>query len=90
MIAATILTRFAALNRTRAAEEKTGHIRWLRPDYQRSGDHWSPTDHGKAEGDTRRPMIAATILTRFAALNRTRAAEEKNRPHPLAPPGLPT
>ncbi|MEY4570377.1 MAG: hypothetical protein RLZZ398_1816, partial [Verrucomicrobiota bacterium] len=34
VIAATLLTRLVALNHERAAEEKRGHIRWLRPDYQ--------------------------------------------------------
>ena len=29
------LTRLVALNKARAAEEATGHVRWLRPDYQR-------------------------------------------------------
>lgn len=29
-----IVTRIVALNAARAAEEKAGHIRWLRPDYQ--------------------------------------------------------
>ncbi len=32
-----ILTRLVALNHERAAEEKRGHIRWLRPDYQACG-----------------------------------------------------
>jgi hypothetical protein len=30
----SLLTRLVALNHQRAAEEKSGHIRWLRPDYQ--------------------------------------------------------
>jgi hypothetical protein len=30
----SLLTRLVALNHERAAEEKRGHIRWLRPDYQ--------------------------------------------------------
>ncbi len=29
-----IITRLVALNAERAAEEKSGHIRWLRPEYQ--------------------------------------------------------
>src|SRR5690348_10544477 len=29
-----IVARLVALNGERAAEEKAGHIRWLRPDYQ--------------------------------------------------------
>ena len=32
-----VLTRLAALNRTRAAEESTGHLRHLRPDFQARG-----------------------------------------------------
>jgi hypothetical protein len=41
-----LLTRLVALNHARAAEEKTGHIRWLRPDYQApcSGGVRPPTD----------------------------------------------
>ena len=31
---AEIVARLVALNGERAAEEKAGHIRWLRPDYQ--------------------------------------------------------
>jgi hypothetical protein len=38
-----LLTRLVALNHARAAEEKHGLIRWLRPDYQRGGDHRSPS-----------------------------------------------
>jgi hypothetical protein len=29
-----IVARLVALNAERAAEEKAGHVRWLRPDYQ--------------------------------------------------------
>jgi len=29
-----ILAKLVALNRERAAEERSGHVRWLRPDYQ--------------------------------------------------------
>lgn len=31
-----IVARLVALNAERAAEEKAGHVRWLRPDYQAS------------------------------------------------------
>jgi hypothetical protein len=37
-----LLTRLVALNHARAAEEKTGHIRWLRPDYQNPGATAAP------------------------------------------------
>ena len=37
-----LLTRLVALNHERAAEEKRGLIRWLRPEYQCGGDHRSP------------------------------------------------
>jgi hypothetical protein len=43
VIATTLLTRLVALNHERAAEEKRGIIRWLRPEYQRGGDHRSPS-----------------------------------------------
>jgi hypothetical protein len=33
-LTATLLERLVALNATRAAEEKTGTVRWLRPEYQ--------------------------------------------------------
>ncbi len=33
-LTATLLERLVALNTTRAMEEKTGTVRWLRPDYQ--------------------------------------------------------
>jgi hypothetical protein len=43
-----MLARLVALNHALAAEEKSGHIRWLRPEYQnrssdRGGDLRSPT-----------------------------------------------
>lgn len=40
-----ILTRLVALNHARAAEEKRGHVRWLRPDFQApaSSDGHRPT-----------------------------------------------
>ncbi len=41
-----ILARLVALNHERAAEEKRGHIRWLRPDYQAlGGGHGRPARH---------------------------------------------
>jgi hypothetical protein len=33
-LTATLLERLVALNATRSAEEKTGTVRWLRPEYQ--------------------------------------------------------
>ena len=38
----TILARLVALNHERAAEEKRGVIRWLRPEYQAPGNHRPP------------------------------------------------
>ena len=40
------MTRLVALNHARAAEEKRGLIRWLRPEYQCGGDHRSPQQSG--------------------------------------------
>lgn len=42
-----LLTRLVALNHQRAADEKRGQIRWLRPEYQSSGDHRSPQPQQK-------------------------------------------
>jgi hypothetical protein len=56
-----LLTRLVALNHARAAEEKTGHIRWLRPDYQApcSGGLRPPStsDSTQAEPDGHRPPL---------------------------------
>ena len=38
----TLLTRLVALNAQRAAEEKAGHIRWLRPEFQNPQNPRSP------------------------------------------------
>ena len=46
-----LLTRLVALNHERAAEEKRGLIRWLRPDYQSPG----------AASDGHRPPLQAEI-----------------------------
>jgi hypothetical protein len=48
-----ILIRLVALNHERAAEEKRGHIRWLRPDYQnpaKSSDGHRPLLQGELDG----------------------------------------
>lgn len=38
-----ILERLVALNAERVREEQSGNVRWLRPDYQRSGEPRAPT-----------------------------------------------
>ncbi len=48
-----LLTRLVALNHERAAEEKRGLIRWLRPDYQAPG----------AASDGHRPPLQAEYLS---------------------------
>jgi hypothetical protein len=45
-----ILTRLVTLNRTRAAEEAKGHIRWLRPEYQ-APDYQAPVTQSLDLGD---------------------------------------
>ena len=55
-----LLTRLVALNHARAAEEKRGLIRYLRPDYQnpaKSGDGHRPPLQGDLEG-TETPKAA--------------------------------
>jgi hypothetical protein len=60
-----LLTRLVALNHERAAEEKTGHIRWLRPDYQApcSGGLRPPSsDSPQAEPGGHRPPLQQPAL----------------------------
>ncbi|MEO6152698.1 MAG: DNA methyltransferase, partial [Croceibacterium sp.] len=45
-----IAARLVALNAERAAEEKAGHVRWLRPDYQ------IPRFGGAVKGKPKRPL----------------------------------
>ena len=56
-----MLARLVALNHARAAEENTGHIRWLRPEYQnrssdRGGDLRSPTQAHLPGTETESPQ----------------------------------
>jgi hypothetical protein len=58
-----ILTRLLALNHERAAEEKSGLIRYLRPDYQSPGTATAhQTEIGLSGGSTTPDPTAATIL----------------------------
>ena len=50
-----ILVRLVALNRTRAAEEIKGHVRWLRPEYE-TPDHPAPVTQSFDLGE------AATVI----------------------------
>lgn len=65
-----LLTRLVALNHERAAEEKRGLVRWLRPEYQNSAGAKAETTEqgelaidggGSADGTPETP--GATILT---------------------------
>jgi len=56
-----MLARLVALNHALAAEEKSGHIRWLRPEYQnrssdRGGDLRSPTQAHLPGTETESPQ----------------------------------
>ena len=54
-----LLTRLVALNHERAAKEKRGHIRWLRPDYQ---NPTAQSSHGRGTANAeRRPPLQAII-----------------------------
>jgi hypothetical protein len=83
---AEILTRLVALNATRAAEEATGQIRWLRPEYQRMKAEGGmmkaeQTAHGltakstKAKGEGRKAKEAwpKPLAERVAAVERALA-----------------
>jgi hypothetical protein len=60
-----LLTRLVALNHERAAEEKRGLIRWLRPDYQAPGAATAPaveqTEITLPDDEEPNPTIAAAI-----------------------------
>lgn len=55
-----ILARLVALNAERAREEQAGHIRWLRPDYQKPAGVQTTLDTGDEEA-------AAPVVTTKAA-----------------------
>ena len=58
-----LLTRLVALNHERAAEEKRGMIRWLRPDYQAPGaDTAQQTEIGLSDDDSTPDTTVPVIL----------------------------
>ena len=58
-----LLTRLVALNHERAAEERRGLIRWLRPDYQAPGAATPlQTDIGLPDDDDGTPPAAPVML----------------------------
>lgn len=69
-----ILTRLVALNKARAAEEATGLVRWLRPDYQipRFGSATQKANKGEldlvAPEDKARPSFPTDERRRTAAI----------------------
>ena len=71
---AEILTRLVALNAARAAEEATGQIRWLRPDYQMRN-----AERGRRNVQT---ALALTASTPHSALGIPKSKEPW--PKPLA------
>jgi hypothetical protein len=80
-----LLTRLVALNHARAAEEKTGHIRWLRPDYQSpcSGGLRPPSsDSPQAEPGAHRPPLQQPALPGTETAPKT----ETSKPETLAWP----
>jgi hypothetical protein len=74
-----ILEKLVALNRERAEEEKRGHVRWLRPDYQvpRFGkkldkqaarEEQIAADLGLPEPGARKPSFPADAVGQTAAV----------------------
>jgi hypothetical protein len=76
-----ILERLVALNRERAAEERRGHVRWLRPDYQiprfgKDADKQAAkeegaqiaADLGLPEPSARKPSFPADPVAQTAAV----------------------
>jgi hypothetical protein len=58
----SLLSRLVALNHERAAEEKRGLIRWLRPDYQNCSGGLRPSqDSGETTSDGHRPPLQENL-----------------------------
>ncbi len=57
-----ILTRLVALNHERAAEEKRGHVRWLRPDFQAPGAATAKQSEIGLSEDDDSPDAAAPVV----------------------------
>jgi hypothetical protein len=75
-----LLTRLVALNHERAAEEKRGLIRWLRPEYQRGGDHRSPSP---PEASIQQDLAGTETSTTETPSDRN-TETPKNWPSPLS------
>lgn len=59
----TLLVRLVELNSKRAAEEATGMVRWLRPEFQRSGQvPLNALDDGDGEGDVTEISSVETVV----------------------------
>ncbi|MBA3518975.1 MAG: hypothetical protein H0T75_15365 [Rhizobiales bacterium] len=56
-----ILERLVGLNRERAAEERRGIVRWLRPDYQKARAGVIPIEGEQAEAELAAPVQAAPL-----------------------------
>jgi hypothetical protein len=79
----TILQRLVDLNAERAAEERRGLIRWLRPDFQNPGQHPTGADQVQTEAELTaatptasgpKPNWPKTLPDQFQALRTTLAA----------------
>jgi hypothetical protein len=63
-----LLTRLVALNHERAAEEKRGLVRWLRPDYQAPGTAAAQqTEIGLSDDDSTPDTAAASVTLDWPA-----------------------
>lgn len=63
-----LLTRLVTLNHERAAEEKRGLVRWLRPDYQAPGaTPAQQAEIGLSGGDDTTPETAAPVILDWPA-----------------------
>ena len=91
-----LLERLVALNAERAAEEATGHVRWLRPDFQNPGGSTATGDEqktldlpdapAKKKGKAKKLPWPDTLPAQTAALRDLLAAS----PTPLTPDQIAT
>ena len=82
-----ILERLVAFNAERAAEEKAGEVRWLRPDYQiphfgsdEEKARWKEPSHGPAPDGGIRPAQSVLALPDDLAEMKPRAEDDAAKP----------
>ncbi len=75
---APLLTRLVALNHERAAEEKRGLIRWLRPDYQNPTKTTDGHPSSQSFAGTSRPPLQENLPEQVAIIRKLIGTGDKS------------